>query len=210
MSDEVRFAFLGYPEAEPTLRLDYREFAYAGKFVVSTTGKAALYAPETTVDRGDERAPDDGRADADHTYDRGVLAAVAFDADRTDPDRLVLRYVTVRRDRRGEGLGPRLVAGLLERAHADGRFERARIAVNNPYAYEALHRAGFAYTGEQTGLAELVLARPVATPATVAPARYRAGLERFRERDLGEEERTFLERRLRRGPPAVDADGSEG
>jgi len=184
------FALLGWPDEEPTLRLDYREFAYAGKFVVSGTGKAVLHAPDADL-----------QPEGDAEYARGVLAAVAFDADRTDSDRMVLRYVTVRRDRRGEGLGPRLVTRLLDRADADGRYEHARIAVNNPFAYVALYRAGFAYTGETTGIAELLLERPISRPASVDAERYRAGLVEFRERDLGEKQRTFLERQRASGPP---------
>ena len=191
VSGDPAFTLLGWPASEPTLRLDYREFAYAGKFVVSGTGKAVLHAPEADLRRG---------RDADECA-RGVLAAVAFDADRTDSDRAVLRYVTVRTDRQGEGLGPLLVERLLDRIAAEGRYDRARIAVNNPYAYVALHRAGFAYAGEATGIAELVLERPVGRPATVDADRYRAGLDRFRERDSTAEERALIERERAAGPP---------
>ncbi len=191
-----RFDLLGWPADGPTLRLDHREFAYAGKFVVSGTGKAVLRPAG---------APDEAAANSGDEYERGVLAAVSFDADRTDPRCLVLRYVTVRRDRRGEGLGPGLVLALLDRL--DGKaFDRARIAVNNPFAYEALSRAGFRYTGEQSGLAEVVLERSVDTPADPDPERYRAGLDALAERELGEEERTFLREHRQRGPPAVETD----
>ncbi len=190
------FEVLGWPADGPTLRLDHREFAYAGKFVMSGTGKAVL-RPEHPAD-----APAPGSDDGDG-YDRTVLAAVSFDADRTDPDCLVLRYVTVRRDRRGEGFGPTLVLAVLDRAGGRG-FDRARIAVNNPFAYEALHRAGFRYTGEQSGLAELVLERPVETPAACDPERYRAGLDALAERELGDDERAFVRERRQRGPPAVE------
>ena len=38
----MEYAFLGGPGTETTLRLDYRAFAYAGKFVVGKPGKAVL------------------------------------------------------------------------------------------------------------------------------------------------------------------------
>ena len=200
MSDaEVRFEVLGWPADEPTLRLDHREFAYAGKFVLSGTGKAVL-RPAPGSDAVTERA--DGAE-----YDRDLLAAVSFDPDRTDPRCLVLRYVTVRRDRRGEGLGPTLVLALLSRL-GGGEFDRVRIAVNNPFAYEALYRAGFAYTGERSGLAEVVLARPIEAPADAGTDRYVAGLDALAEREVSDDERAFLRERRERGPPEVETDVS--
>ena len=38
----MEFALLGWPEDGHSLRLDYREFAYAGKFVMTSTGKAVV------------------------------------------------------------------------------------------------------------------------------------------------------------------------
>jgi GNAT superfamily N-acetyltransferase len=163
---------LGWPPDGPTLRLDHEQFAYAGKFVMSDTGKAV------------------GREAGD------VVAAASFSPDRTDESVLRIRYLTVRVDRRSEGLGPRLAAFVAERADDQG-FETVKIAVNNPYAYEAMYRAGFAFTGKRTGLAELVLARP----HDGTPGDYRAGLARFAERDLGDDERDFVETRRERGPP---------
>jgi GNAT superfamily N-acetyltransferase len=169
----MEFAVVGWPEDEPTLSLDHEQFAYAGKFVVGRTGKAVARAAGA------------------------VVAAVAFDADRVDPATLRLRYVTVRADRRGEGIGPRLCAFVTRRAlDSDRGFDRAEIAVNNPYAYEALYKAGFGYTGEQTGLAELVLARP-----KPSEERYRAGMAVYGERDRPEREREFVASRRERGPP---------
>lgn len=162
---------LGWPPDGPTLRLDHEAFAYAGKFVMSDTGKAV------------------GREDGD------VVAAASFSPDRTDGDVLRIRYITVGADRRGEGLGPELAKFVVERA-SDRGFDITKIAVNNPYAYEAMYRAGFGYTGETTGLAELVLAHPVQTDGG-----YRDGLRRFAERDLEDDERAFVEARLERGPP---------
>lgn len=170
----MEYALCGWPEDGPTLDLDYREFAYAGKFVMSSTGKAV-------VREGDE-----------------VLGAVAFNEDRTDAGVLWLRYITVRADRRGEGLGARLAAFAAERALARG-YDRLRIAVNNPFAYEALHKVGFGYTGRETGIAELVLERPNER----SRAAYRAGLDVYRERDLSDGETEFLESRVDRDPPAV-------
>ena len=108
---------LGWPPDGPTLRLDYRRFSYAGKFVMSNTGKAVVRDPGETSDR---------------EYDDAVLAAVAFNDDRTDSSTLWLRYVTVRNDRRGEGLGPQLcradllvaaVGGLLDDRPTEPRAE---------------------------------------------------------------------------------------
>jgi GNAT superfamily N-acetyltransferase len=172
---------LGWPPEAPRLRLDHRRFAYAGKFVVAATGKAVVADGPLSI------------PDPREGYASGVLAAVAFSEDRTDPETLWLRYVTVREDRRGEGLGPRLCAFACARGHERG-YDRFRIAVNNPYAYEALYRAGFGFTGRETGLAELVLERPAPDRS---PERYRAGLSRFRDpdRSLPPEQRAFLEGR---------------
>ena len=230
---------LGWPADGPTIRLDHRRFAYAGKFVMSSTGKAVL-APEgweraggrdesaaTGSDTGDVSASDAGAASeggtgatpggdpgaatggdsrSDAPTESAVLAAAAFDEDRTDPAVLRIRYVTVRDDRRGEGLGVRLCAFVCDRA-AVRNYEFVRIAVNNPYAYEALHRAGFAFTGEETGLAELVLERPAGESAPVDPDRYRAGLDSFAGREgLSDEERAFLREKRNRGPPERTVD----
>jgi GNAT superfamily N-acetyltransferase len=183
----MEFALLGWPPDGPTLRLDHREFAYAGKFVMSNTGKAVARPSD-----GDGR----GQSDADDYDD--VFAAVSFNADRTDGDRAWLRYVTVRADRRGEGIGPRLVAFATDRL-LDRGYDCVRIAVNNPFAYEALHKAGFGDTGERTGLAELVLEHPRPDDG----AAYAAGLDAFRERELTDAEREFLA--ARDGPPPVEA-----
>lgn len=169
----MNYEVLAWPPGGPQLRLDHERFAYAGKFVMTATGKAVAR-------EGDE-----------------IVAAVAFDADRTDESTLVLRYVTVRRDRRGEGIGPALVTAVRDRA-LERSFDRVRIAVNNPYAFDALHRAGFGFTGETTGIAELVCTYPSPDDAET---RYLAGLDRFDERDLTEAERAFVERCRKRGRP---------
>ncbi len=181
----MEYELLGWPPDGPKLRLDHERFSYAGKFVMTNTGKAVART-------------DDGR----------LVAAVAFNEDRTDADALWLRYVTVDRDRRGEGIGPALCRRVRDRALERG-YERLRIAVNNPFAYEALYRSGFAYTGETTGIAELILEYPTPdepeAPAWSDRERYQAGLEEFRARDLSADEERFLESRRERGPPAPDS-----
>jgi len=190
---------LGWPPDGPTLRLDYRRFAYAGKFVVTNTGKAVAREPGGSLPPVDDERPFEG------DWDRDVVAAAAFNADRTDASALWIRYVTVRDDRRGEGIGPRLVAAVVEAAGERG-YDLLRIAVNNPFAYEALHRAGFAWTGRETGVAELVLERPVGAPAETDAATYQAGLDAFRDRDRGEPEASFLADRAGSDPPEATRD----
>jgi GNAT superfamily N-acetyltransferase len=169
----MEFALLGWPNDEHPLRLDYREFAYAGKFVMTSTGKAVV---------GDD----------------GVVAAAAFDEDRTDADTLCVRYVTVRRDRRGEGLGPRLLRFVRERA-TERAYERLTIGANNPFSYQAAYRAGFCFTGAEAGIAELTLE----WPGDRSTERYRAGLSVFRQRDLSADEEAFLAEKLESEPPDV-------
>jgi GNAT superfamily N-acetyltransferase len=168
----MEFELLGWPADGPTLELDWRSFAYAGKFVVSGTGKAV--------------ARDDGT----------VVGALAFDEDRTDPAVLVVRYVTVRDDRQGEGIGSRLLAFGRELA-LERAYERVRISVNNPAAYVASYRAGFRFIGRTSGVAELVLEWPAPSDG---PG-FEDGLRLFADRDLDDQSRRHLERRLERGPP---------
>ena len=181
----VEYELLGWPPDGPKLRLDHERFSYAGKFVMTNTGKAV--------------ARDESGA---------VVAALAFNEDRTDEDTLWLRYVTVADDRRGDGIGPALVRHVREHAIERG-YDRLRIAVNNPFAYEALYRAGFGYTGETTGIAELILEHPDPIDDSTGDGssqrdRYQDGLEEFRDRDLSSEEVDFLEARSDRGPPERD------
>jgi GNAT superfamily N-acetyltransferase len=198
----MEYAIRGWhddPDGGPRLRLDYRAFAYAGKFVMSSTGTAVVR------DGSDPWEPDTDAWEADEPSQIGdptVVAAVAFNEDRTDDDALWLRYVTVRVDRRGEEIGPRLVAFVCERAR-ERDYELCRIAVNNVFSYEALAKAGFSYTGRETGLAEVVLERDLGVDPSVDPDAYRRGLDAFRERDLSAEERAFLDEREAAGPPVV-------
>jgi GNAT superfamily N-acetyltransferase len=171
----MEYEVLGWPPDGPKLRLDHERFSYAGKFVMTNTGKAVA------------------RDDDEH-----LVAALAFNEDRTDPSTLWLRYVTVREDCRGESIGPRLVRFLTARTRDRG-YETVQIAVNNPFAYEALWRAGFGYTGEQTGMAELVLA----TAAPRSQTTYQEGLDVYRKRDLSDAEQQFLDERRGATPPAV-------
>ena len=204
-------ALLGWPPG-PRLRLDYRRFAYAGKFVMSATGKAVLL--DSDREDGDDTLGDRLLDEADRerlsreaegeawSLDAAVVGAVAFSPDRTDSGTLWVRYVTVRSDRQGEGLGPCLLVFLRDRADARG-YDRVRIGVNNAFSYEAAYRAGFGWTGEETGLAELVCEWPA--PDGRSTGRYRAGLDRFRtpDRDPSEAERSFLAAREGATPPAV-------
>ncbi|WP_256390886.1 GNAT family N-acetyltransferase [Natronoarchaeum rubrum] len=192
----MSFAVLGWPGDGPTLSLDHERFSYAGKFVMSSTGKAVVLSDADAAITDDKRDDD---SDA-------VLGAVAFNEDRTDAETLWFRYVTVRADRRGEGLGPRLLRWTVERATSRG-YERVRIAVNNPFAYEAAWKAGFGYTGEQTGIAELVMEHPPESALGRHDAgnrveQYRDGLRTYRGRDvLSDAEREFVAARLDAAPP---------
>lgn len=207
----MEFALLGWPVDEPRLRLDYRRFSYAGKFVTGKAGIAVVCGeppidhevpPDHHESTGDSLPPLPDGLDESEFAD-GILAAVAFTVDRTDPETLWLRYLTVRNDLRGSGLelGPRLAAFISDRAAAAG-YETVRIAVNNVFSYHALYKSGFAFTGRETGIAELVLERPAAERADVSIVTYQRGLDRFREREgLSEAERAFLTDHERIDPP---------
>jgi GNAT superfamily N-acetyltransferase len=199
------YCLLGWPEDEPTLRLDYRTFSYAGKFVMSNTGKAVVRDPDADADAdGTATVPTDDAAAVDPSvFESDVRAAIAFNEDRTDPGVLWLRYVTVHEDYRGQGLGPKLAAFVAEEAEKRG-YRRLRIAVNNPFAYQAMYKVGFAYTGRQTGLAELVLERPGEPDRPT----YQCGLDVFRQRDLADAEHDFLDAKEGVEPPAI-GDGRE-
>ncbi|WP_458206737.1 GNAT family N-acetyltransferase [Haladaptatus sp. NG-SE-30] len=179
----MEYAVLGWPEDGPTLRLDHERFSYAGKFVMSNTGKAVVRG------EGNDDENDDGE----------IIAAIAFNEDRTDEETMWLRYVTVRRDRRGEGIGAQL-ARFTTAQIRDRGYQRVNIAVNNPFAYQALYRAGFGFVGEETGIAELVLE----FPGERSQEAYQAGLDVFRERDLSKAEEKFLEEKNGVEPPATN------
>ncbi|MFC7199335.1 GNAT family N-acetyltransferase [Halospeciosus flavus] len=182
----MEFRVLGDADEGPTLRLDWERFSYAGKFVMSATGKAVACDANPSI------------PDAREGETEGVYAAVSFNVDRTDDATAWLRYVSVRADYRGEGLGARLCAFAADFLLDERGFERVRIAVNNPYAYHALHKGGFGFTGEETGIAELVLERP----CEERDGRYAEGLERYLDREsLSEAERAFVREKREEGPP---------
>ncbi|WP_135851592.1 GNAT family N-acetyltransferase [Halorussus salinus] len=198
----MEYAVLGWPEENPKLRLDHRAFSYAGKFVMSNTGKAVVRDPDAEPLTSDEDTetptPETDAPDRDWVADDNIVAAVAFNEDRTDPATAWLRYVTVRQDRRGDGLGALLCRFAADRLRERG-YERVHIAVNNPFAFHALYKAGFGYAGEETGLAELLLVAPSDRPREG----YRTGLDAYRERDLSEAERDFLAAKADADPPDV-------
>ncbi|SDJ62135.1 Acetyltransferase (GNAT) family protein [Halovenus aranensis] len=162
----MEYTIVGYPSDGPTLELDYREFAYAGKFVMSSTGKSV-------ATEGD------------------VVGAVAFNADRDSPGTGHLRYVTVREDRKGEGIGSRLLRFTADALEGD-TYDTVTIAVNNPLAYRACYSAGFRYCGRETGIAELVMEYD--PTGARKSSRYNDGLAVFQSRDLPPEQRRVLER----------------
>ena len=217
----MEFALLGWADTDPTLRLDYRRFSYAGKFVSGGTGVAVIRGDTAeravddapAVESDDEPAADtetesmaslpEGVAESDFADD--IFAAITFSPDRTDPSTLKIRYLTVRDDLRGDGqqLGPRLVAFLTSRAAAAG-YDRIAIAVNNAFSYHALYKAGFTYTDQETGLAELVLDRPIGEPAVGSQSGYQRGLDVFREREgLSAAETEFLSEHGDAVPPRL-------
>ncbi len=207
----MEFVVVGAPGDGISLRLDYRAFAYAGKFVIGKPGKAVLSTDDGSPAAADWNPAEPLPAGLDRdAFASDVLAAISFSPDRTDPECCRLRYVTVHVTRRGEGLGPSLIARTVEWLVESG-YDRVRIAVNNPFAYEACYKCGFAYTGENTGIAELELERPVAAPATGRGdiERYRSGLSVFRDRDdeLTDAERGFLDDRLGDGSGRDEAAG---
>lgn len=177
----MEFELLGDESVGPTLRLDHEQFAYAGKFVMSS-GKTVLR--------------DDGN----------IVGAVAFTADSTDETTVHLRYVTVREDRRGEGLGPELLR--FTAAELRDQYDTVAIAVNNPIAYEACYRAGFAYTGAETGIAEVRLAYRPDDRDTEA---YQRGFSVFQTRDLPPEHEAIIPRYKGSDPPdIVDVPAANG
>jgi len=170
----MEYELLGSESTGPTLSLDHEQFAYAGKFVMSSTGKTVV------------------REDGE------LIGAVAFSDDHARDRTVRLRYVTVREDRRGEGVGPRLLRFTSDRLSET--YEEVLIASNNPIAYQACYRAGFVYTGEQTGIAEVLL-RYQPTDRETQP--YREGLAVFQNRELPAEHERILDDHADSEPPAV-------
>lgn len=171
----MEFELLGWPSEGPTLDLHHERFAYAGNFVTPRTGKTVVRAGGS------------------------VVGAVAFNEDYARSGTVRLRYVTVREDRRGEGIGPQLLRFTAELLR--DRFEDVFIAVNNPIAYQACYRAGFVSTGEESGMAELLLR--YAPEKERSSSRYQDGFEVFRDRDLPETQRAVISRHADRLPPPI-------
>ena len=162
-SSTIRHEIIGWSDA--TLELNADEFAYAGKFRVPS-GKAV------TRDRDE------------------VVAALSFSNDRADSDAVRVRYISVRKDRRGEGIGSSLLDFAADRLLE--RYDHVRISVNNPYSYTAARKAGFVWTGDETGLAELVMERP----REEDDKRHEQALRILADRDLSDEEDEFVRRKL--------------
>ncbi len=170
----MEFVFLGWPSDGPRLELDHRRFAYAGKFVMRSTGKAIVRTGDQTI------------------------AAVSFSPDRTRDDRMWIRYVTVEETHRGRRIAPRLVGATVDRILAHD-FAVVTIAVNNPFSYVAMSRAGFGFTGETTGIAEVVCS----TDVEQEPVRFRAGMGVVIARaPASPAERRYAATWMRRDPPS--------
>jgi GNAT superfamily N-acetyltransferase len=155
--------------SDVTLELDEDEFAYAGKFRV-TSGKA--------VTRSED----------------GIVAALSFSPDHADDDAVRVRYITVRSGLRGEGIGSELLGYAADRLLE--RYGAVRISVNNPFSYGAARKAGFGWTGEKTGLAELVMEKPRPLDGDEAAERHEGALGLLGERDLSDDEEEYLREKL--------------
>ena len=169
----MEYAVISFPGEEHHLALDYREFPYAGKFVSNNLGVAV--------------AREEGE----------LLAVASFNEDRSAGDTARIRTISVRTDRQGEGIGTDLLAGL-QRWLRDRGFERIRMAVNNPHAFQAAYKAGFCYTGEQSGLSELVME----LPGMRSVAAYRAGMALFDDL-VPEDMQTYVDEREHGDPPPM-------
>jgi GNAT superfamily N-acetyltransferase len=175
-TESMDFVVRAWPPDGDALDLDHEQFIYGGKFNTARTAKALAH--------------DDGE----------VVGAVAFNEDRAVVDALRIRYVSIREDRRAEGIGPRLLRFAADRA-CDHGYDRVRIAVNNPYAYQACYRAGFSFTGEETGIAELVMTFPAGDRS---PERYRDGIAIFADRDLPADQAEYVADAGTRPPAAIE------
>ena len=164
--NEYEHEVVGWSDA--ALELGVEEFVYAGKFRVSS-GKAVT------------RSEDDS-----------IVAALSFSPDRADDEAVRVRYITVRSDLRGEGVGSELLEHVADRLLE--RYGDVRISVNNPFSYGAARKAGFGWTGEKTGLAELVMEKP--RPCDRDSERHEQALCLLAERDLSDVEEEYVKRKL--------------
>lgn len=156
--------------SDATLELDEDEFAYAGKFRV-TSGKAVTRA-----------------------NDGSTVAALSFSPDHADNEAVRVRYITVRSDLRGEGVGSELLEHATDRLLE--RYKAVRISVNNPFSYGAARKAGFGWTGEETGLVELVMEKPRPLDGDEATERHEGALRLLAERDHSGAEEEYLREKL--------------
>ena len=134
MTKEIKFSIEGDIEGGPPIFLHGDKFSYAGKFITKDAGKILA------------------------RIDEEVVGAISFNKDRNDEDIGWIRYMVVEKDHRGEGIGPELITyaiGVLRE-----NVGLIKVATNNIFAYRALYKSGFAYTGKTTGIAELVLEYP--------------------------------------------------
>ncbi len=145
------------------LMLDHEEFSYAGKFRLPTKKVVA------------------------RECDGDIVAVLSYDEERGS-DAARIRYLSVRDDRQQEGVAAELVERASDRLLDD--YPAVRISVNNPYAYEAVHRAGFGYSGDTGPRDEVVMGRPSDDP------RYEEGLRKLLEADLPEEQRRYVRQKL--------------
>tara|TARA_A100001037_G_scaffold240057_2_gene219846 strand:+ start:6245 stop:6784 length:540 start_codon:yes stop_codon:yes gene_type:complete len=163
LGEKIKFNTLGDGEGGPPIFLERDKFSYAGKFIGKDTGKILA--------KNGER----------------IIAALSFSGDRNDKDIVWIRYVVVEKNLRGKGIGPKLLSYAVESLM--GRVKLVKIATNNVFAYRALYKSGFEYTGKKTGILELVLE----CPSTQTRERYLEGIEAFRSvKSLTDEEVEFV------------------
>lgn len=155
------------PGDDPDVELDHGRFPYAGKL---TTRDVGLILGR---DRGE------------------VVAAASYSIDRTDEDRCVIRYIAVRRDRQGEGLGTELLAatpGIL----FDRRFDSIKMAARSPYALVAAVRAGFCVIEERAPDGSPF----VSYPPTTASGSLESGFTALQKLSLTADHREYIADRL--------------
>tara|TARA_Y100000996_G_scaffold398933_1_gene367464 strand:- start:3216 stop:3755 length:540 start_codon:yes stop_codon:yes gene_type:complete len=163
LDEKIRYSTLGDIEGGPSVFLERDKFSYAGKFVGKGTGKILAKNGEK------------------------IIAALSFSGDRNDKEVIWIRYVVVEKNLRGRGIGPKLLSYAVE--SFVGRVRLVKIATNNIFAYRALYKSGFEYTGKKTGILELVLECPRAQ----TQERYLEGIEIFRSvKSLTDEEVEFV------------------
>ena len=149
MSKKIEFSIHGDIEGGPPIFLERDKFSYAGKFIRNDTGKILAKNGEK------------------------IIAAISFSVDRNDKEIVWIRYIVVEKDLRGKGVGPKLLSYAIENLMERSRL--IKIATNNVFAYRALYKSGFEYTGKKTGIAELVLEYP----RDQTEERYLEGIETF-------------------------------